>query len=73
MVWKCRKCGRILTDPDEDIDHEDFHETILCPKCDEPLEAVYLMGDKHFIDLLICPKCGVAYDPTSLKPLAHII
>jgi DNA-directed RNA polymerase subunit RPC12/RpoP len=73
LVWKCAKCGKLILHPDEDAEHEDWHETVLCPRCDEPLEAVFFMGDESRIDFLVCPNCKVAYSPTGLRPLANVV
>lgn len=48
-------------------------EPKFCPKCNEPLTAVYFMDDPNSLDLLACKKCHIAYHPESLKPLGMVI
>jgi ribosomal protein S27AE len=83
----CKLCGKIL--PDRSVtaymDHLErqhciefeercetvFYTIMQCPRCGSDLNPVYFMGEE--LDFLDCQKCGVAYHPTTLKPLAQIV
>jgi protein-arginine kinase activator protein McsA len=43
----------------------------LCPRCGEPLVPMFFLGE--ILDFLDCENCKIAYDPETLKPLAHIV
>jgi len=73
MVWKCRKCGKLLIHPDDDIEHEEWHETVVCPKCRDELVPLTPFGEEDFIDFLVCPSCRIGFHPETLKPLVIVV
>jgi len=74
MVWRCHLCGRLLVHPDDDTEHEDWHETVLCPICGDSLLAWFPLGDESKgPDFLSCVKCEKAFHPDTLKVIAQVV
>jgi Fe-S-cluster containining protein len=48
-------------------------ELLVCPECGTELRGIYFLGDRSHLDFVDCPKCGIAYDPYTMKPIAHVI
>jgi ribosomal protein S27AE len=45
-----------------------------CPRCGTTLNPIYPLNLKTlWVDFYICPKCGIAYNPKTMKPIAHVI
>jgi uncharacterized C2H2 Zn-finger protein len=45
-----------------------------CPRCGTELKAIYPLDLKTlWVDFWECPKCKIAFNPKTMKPIAHTI
>jgi len=43
-----------------------------CPRCGTELKAIYPLDLKTlWVDFWECPKCKIAFNPKTMKPIAH--
>lgn len=69
----CRKFPLLIADITA-LPNCSYHfEILLCPKCGAQLRAFYFLGDRNHLDFVDCPKCGIAYDPYTMKSIAHVV